>query len=111
MLVDAIQPDSLTEYGERAKPETILVITDGVPDHPDLVEKVLVDATRNEHLMRNAEDLIISIVVVGNDRAAAVWLQDLPQRLRARGAKYDNVDVSLCVRGLSELMQKLFPTP
>jgi hypothetical protein len=107
-LKDSILPDTLNSYGERVKPETILVITDGVPDDPAAVEETLIQATRNARIMKSSNDLCISIILVGNDTAAATWLQGLTSRLRANGALFDVVDIVHC-DDLAHTIQKLFP--
>jgi hypothetical protein len=108
VLKESILPDTLNSYGERAKPETILIITDGVPDDPAAVEEAIIHATRNSRIMKSSNDLSISIILVGDDAAAAAWLQGLKFRLSANGALFDVVDIMHC-NDLAHLIQKIFP--
>jgi len=87
VLDSALKPDAVP----RTKPETILVITDGVPDDKASVERVLIEATKK--YMRNDNDLSVTIIQVGDDTSAMRWLQQLDDGLTAKGAKYDIVDI------------------
>ncbi len=95
VLEDAVKPDepepsSVFSCGGGFRPETILVITDGSPDDPEAVERVIIEATKN---MKNDEDLSITIVQVGDDRSMDCYLHDLDNHLITKGAKFDIVDV------------------
>ena len=72
------------------KPETILIITDGSPDSKKDVEDVIINATK---LMQSDNDLSITFVQVGNDSGVDSWMQTLDDGLKAKGAKFDIVDV------------------
>jgi uncharacterized protein YegL len=87
VLDSALKPDAVP----RTKPETILVITDGVPDDKASVERVLIEATKK--YMQNDNDLSVTIIQVGDDTNAMRWLQQLDDGLTAKGAKYDIVDI------------------
>jgi hypothetical protein len=87
VLDSALKPDAVP----RTKPETILVITDGVPDDKASVERVLIEATKK--YMQNDNDLSVTIIQVGDDTSAMRWLQQLDDGLTAKGAKYDIVDI------------------
>lgn len=87
VLDSALKPDAVP----RTKPETILVITDGVPDDKASVERVLIEATKK--YMQNDNDLSVTIIQVGDDSSAMRWLQQLDDGLTAKGAKYDIVDI------------------
>ena len=63
VLLDAVEPDNLGASGKR-KPETILIITDGVPDNRTSVEKVIIDASNKLDV---DNDLSITVIQVGND--------------------------------------------
>ena len=87
VLDSALKPDAVP----RTKPETILVITDGVPNDKASVERVLIEATKK--YMQNDNDLSVTIIQVGDDKSAMRWLQQLDDGLTAKGAKYDIVDI------------------
>lgn len=73
----------------RAKPTTILVITDGQPNNQDAVTKILVNASNR---CRNGEELGVSFIQVGNDPFASAFLRYLDDGLRQKGARNDIVD-------------------
>eukprot|EP01036_Dinobryon_divergens_P031692 gene31692-41137_t len=108
VLSDSIKPDTVHSNGERAKPETILIITDGAPDDPTAVEQIIIHATRNPRIMRSGNDLSISIILIGDDSAAVTWLQGLENRLRVNGALFDVVDIIHC-DDLANDIKKVFP--
>jgi uncharacterized protein YegL len=87
VLDSALKPDAVP----RTKPETILVITDGVPNDKASVERVLIEATKK--YMQNDNVLSVTIIQVGDDKSAMRWLQQLDDGLTAKGAKYDIVDI------------------
>lgn len=105
VLKDAVEPDNVKKrnfccclpcFGSRKKlkqrdrAETILVITDGVPDDKKAVEDVIVFATK--FLMSEDEDLSITFIQVGDDHEADIWLQHLDDDLVMHGADFDIVD-------------------
>jgi hypothetical protein len=73
----------------QAKPETILVVTDGEPDDPKAVIRVIVEASRK---LRRDEELGVSLVQVGCDPDARRYLKLLDDELVGAGAPFDIVD-------------------
>jgi len=80
---------ALNDYFKKStdRPETILVITDGQPNDQELVKQVIVDATKK---LSSDNQLSISFIQIGNDRAAHKFLKQLDNDLK--GAKFDIVD-------------------
>lgn len=72
-----------------ARPETILVVTDGEPDDASAVIKTIVRASR---MLDRDEELAVSLVQVGIDANARRFLKLLDDELLAAGAKFDIVD-------------------
>jgi uncharacterized protein with von Willebrand factor type A (vWA) domain len=94
-LVAALQ-HATNNYFQRkakgqAKPEgeTILVITDGVPDNRMAVVEVIVNATQK---IERDEELAISFIQVGSDSIATRFLKGLDEQLQGIGAKFDICD-------------------
>ncbi len=75
--------------GGSHKPETILVVTDGEPDDPRAVMKVIIEATRR---LERDEELAVSFVQVGDDPGASRFLKALDDDLGRAGARFDIVD-------------------
>ena len=73
----------------NAKPETILVITDGEPDDPRAVIKTIIAASRR---IQRDEELAVSLVQVGNDPDARRFLKLLDDELVGAGAPFDICD-------------------
>jgi uncharacterized protein with von Willebrand factor type A (vWA) domain len=73
----------------KAEGETILVVTDGEPDDRKAVMKAIVEASRK---MDRDEELGISLIQVGNDAQATLFLKALDDSLEGVGAKFDIVD-------------------
>ncbi|EFA82490.1 hypothetical protein PPL_04915 [Heterostelium album PN500] len=71
------------------KPETILVITDGIPNNESDVKKLII-ATANR--LTRDEDLSISFIQIGRDRSATTFLKGLDDYLTSQGARFDIVD-------------------
>jgi uncharacterized protein with von Willebrand factor type A (vWA) domain len=84
VLSDALRPDTV------GKSETILVITDGIPNSRSKLEKSIIGYTKQMH---NKNELLISFVQVGKSDSATDWLKGLEAKLKNGGAKYDIVDV------------------
>jgi uncharacterized protein with von Willebrand factor type A (vWA) domain len=85
---------AFTSYFERkargtARPETILVVTDGEPDDGAAVVKTIVEASRR---LDRDEELAVSLVQVGHDQNARRFLKLLDDELQPAGAKFDIVD-------------------
>ena len=72
-----------------AKPITIIVATDGIPDDQKAVAKVIKDATLK---MDADEEIGISFIQVGDDSSARTFLKSLDDDLESEGAKFDIVD-------------------
>jgi hypothetical protein len=77
------------QRGQGYKPETILVVTDGEPDDPRAVMKVIIDASRK---IDRDEDLAVSFLQVGADPGATRFLKALDDDLGRAGARFDIVD-------------------
>ncbi len=69
--------------------ETILVVTDGQPDHPQAVIQTIIDATQK---IDRDEELAISFIQIGNDAEATKFLKTLDDDLQSAGARFDIVD-------------------
>lgn len=72
------------------KASTILIITDGKPDDINTTEKLIIETTKT---LKHEEDLLVTIVQVGNDDKADEYLNELDNKLVPMGAKYDIVDI------------------
>lgn len=82
--------DALDNYfANKAKPVTILVVTDGQPDDESAVAKVIKEATLK---MDADEEVGISFLQVGKDQGAQKFLRWLDEGLQEEGAKFDIVD-------------------
>jgi uncharacterized protein with von Willebrand factor type A (vWA) domain len=82
--------DALDNYlANKAKPVTILVVTDGEPDDQGAVAKVIVEATKK---LDADEEVAISFLQVGKDEGAKSFLKKLDDDLQGQGAKFDIVD-------------------
>lgn len=73
----------------KARPETILVVTDGEPDDRKAVIRVIVQAARR---IDRDEELAISLVQVGRDAEARRFLKLLDDELVSAGAPFDICD-------------------
>jgi uncharacterized protein with von Willebrand factor type A (vWA) domain len=73
----------------HAKPETILVVTDGEPDDRKAVIRAIVQASRR---IERDEELAVSLVQVGNDAEARRFLKLLDDDLTSAGAPFDICD-------------------
>ena len=92
----SVLQDALDNYFQRkaegtAKPngETMLVITDGIPDEPKEIIKLIIDASKK---IDRDEELGISFIQVGKDKKATEYFQALDDLLEGAGAKFDIVD-------------------
>lgn len=82
--------DALDSYfAAKAKPVTVLVITDGEPDCQKSVVNVIVEATKK---MEADEEVAISFLQAGKDEGARDFLKRLDDSLTSEGAKFDIVD-------------------
>jgi len=73
--------------GKSAKKDMIVVYTDGVPNDPEAVKKVIV---AQANMQASDDALTILIVQVGDDAEATKFLKGLDDNLK--GAKFDIVD-------------------
>ena len=73
----------------KARPETILVVTDGEPDDPRAVIRTIIDASRR---IQRDEELAVSLVQVGKDPDARRFLKLLDDELVSAGAPFDICD-------------------
>ncbi len=92
----SVLQDALDNYFQRkaqgtAKEngETMLVITDGIPDEPKEIIKLIIDASKK---IDRDEELGISFIQVGKDKKATEYFQALDDLLEGAGAKFDIVD-------------------
>lgn len=69
--------------------DTILVITDGIPDDEESVASAIKGITKT---MDGEEELAISFLQIGQDSHAAAYLRRLDDGLQSEGAKFDIVD-------------------
>ncbi|WP_413174088.1 vWA domain-containing protein [Anabaena azotica] len=94
-LVGVLQ-DAINNYFQRkaagkskSNGETILIITDGIPDDRQSVCEIIINAT---HKMEHEKELGISIIQVGADPQATKFLKALDDQLQSIGAKFDICD-------------------
>jgi uncharacterized protein with von Willebrand factor type A (vWA) domain len=73
----------------NARPETIVVVTDGEPDDARAVIKTIVEASRK---IKRDEELAVSLVQVGTDPQARRFLKLLDDELVSAGAPFDICD-------------------
>lgn len=92
----SVLQDALDNYFQRkitgnTKPngETMLIITDGIPDEPKEIIRVIIDASQK---IDRDEELGISFIQIGNDKKATQYFQALDDELEKAGAKFDIVD-------------------
>jgi hypothetical protein len=88
--------DALDNYFQRkaqglAKPngETILVITDSIPDEPKEIIRLIISASQK---IDRDEELGISFIQIGNDPKGKEYFKALDDQLQSAGAKFDIVD-------------------
>jgi len=67
----------------------MLIITDGIPDEPKEIIRLIIDAT---HKIDRDEELGISFIQIGKDKKATEYFKALDDLLQDAGAKYDIVD-------------------
>jgi hypothetical protein len=93
----AVLDDAFAQYFDRcakdssgaARPETILVVTDGEPDDARAVIRSVIRASRRIH---RDTDLGVSFVQVGRDPGARRFLKLLDDELVKAGAPFDICD-------------------
>lgn len=86
-LAEALHQAFLEHFAGTRGASTLLVITDGVPDDRDAVEKRIRDASNS---LTSDEELSISFIQVGGDPRAREWLRYLDDNLVCQ---FDIVDV------------------
>lgn len=92
----SVLQDAINNYFQRkaagqtkANGETIIVITDGVPNNRMGVTSVIVEASQQ---MERDEELAISFIQVGSDPKVTRFLKSLDDQLQGIGAKFDIVN-------------------
>ncbi|MBL1209451.1 VWA domain-containing protein [Geminocystis sp. GBBB08] len=92
----SVLQDALNNYFQRkaegkakANGETLLIITDGIPDEPKEIIRLIIDATQK---IDRDEELGISFIQIGKDKKATEYFKALDDLLEEAGAKYDIVD-------------------
>lgn len=92
----SVLQDALDNYFQRkaegkAKQngETMLIITDGIPDEPKEIIKLIISASQK---IDRDEELGISFIQVGKDKKATEYFKALDDLLEDAGAKFDIVD-------------------
>eukprot|EP01117_Protostelium_nocturnum_P007574 TRINITY_DN2711_c0_g1_i5.p2 TRINITY_DN2711_c0_g1~~TRINITY_DN2711_c0_g1_i5.p2 ORF type:complete len:221 (+),score=72.37 TRINITY_DN2711_c0_g1_i5:1031-1693(+) len=76
------------ELGDN--PESVLVITDGLPTDPARLRKTIVDVT---NMIKGPQTLSITIIQVGEDGPATKFLEGLKEGLVKEGQRFDIVDI------------------
>lgn len=92
----SVLQDALGNYFQRKAQgetklngETMLIITDGVPDEPKEIIRLIIEAT---HKIDRDEELGISFIQIGKDKKATEYFKALDDLLQEAGAKFDIVD-------------------
>jgi hypothetical protein len=73
----------------KARPETIVVITDGEPDDQGAVLRVLIEASCR---IQKDEEIAITFIQIGNDVKARCFLEVIDDELTSAGARFDICD-------------------
>lgn len=74
--------------GGEARPETILVVTDGAPDDEKAVMKTVIRAAKR---VQRGDELAVSFIQIGNDAGARKFLKILDDEMVRAGAPFDIV--------------------
>ena len=105
----SVLEDALNNYFQRkaegqakANGETMLVITDDIPDEPKEIIKIIIDAS---HKIDRDEELGISFIQIGKDKKAREYFKALDDLLEGAGAKFDIVD-TVTMDDLSQMSLK-----
>ena len=77
-------------YAPGTKNQSLLVITDGRPDDTKTVEELIIEAANKA---THDEELLITIIQVGDDSQGDIYLNELDIGLDKLGAKRDIVDL------------------
>jgi Mg-chelatase subunit ChlD len=87
--LDSVLGDYLR--GPRSHPLLVVVLTDGVPATPELVERGIIDASRR---INTPDQIKIVFFEIGNDPDGAALIRLLDVGLTSEGARYDIVDAN-----------------
>lgn len=95
----------------QARPETVLVVTDGAPDDEKAVMRAVIKAAKR---VTAADELAVSFIQVGNDPAARRFLKILDDEMVRAGAPHDicstvTLDEAEGI-GLTEVLMATFAT-
>lgn len=74
--------------GGEARPETVLVVTDGAPDDEKAVMKTVIRAAKR---VQRADELAVSFIQIGTDSGARRFLKVLDDEMVRAGAPFDIV--------------------
>jgi len=77
-----------TNFGDKAKPLMILMITDGCPEDPPSLCSSILNATRR---MNYKDEITLTILQIGHDHRATKLLDRLNDPVMAAGAKFNIV--------------------
>jgi Mg-chelatase subunit ChlD len=75
--------------GPRTNPLLVVVLTDGMPSSPELVEKSIIAATTR---MLKPDQVKVVFFLIGNDAGGAALIRILDVGLQSEGARFDIVD-------------------
>jgi Mg-chelatase subunit ChlD len=75
----------------RINPLLVVVLTDGMPAAPELIEKSIIETT---HQMATSEQIKIVFLEIGNDADGRALIRQLDAGLVSGGARYDIVDAN-----------------
>lgn len=82
---------------QQDKPSTVVVVTDGEPSDGEAGQKALIKLLKETAGKLEADnELGITFIQVGDDKAASAFLKKLDDDLVAEGAKWDIVDTKTC---------------
>jgi hypothetical protein len=92
----SVLQDALNNYFQRkaegltkTNGETMLVITDDIPDEPKEIIRLIIDASQK---VDHDAELGISFIQIGQDKKAREYFKALDDLLEQAGAKFDIVD-------------------
>lgn len=91
VLQDGLDNFFQRKAANKTKPngETFLIITDGAPTDHKAVIRLIIEASQK---IDRDEELAISLIQVGKDKQATLFMKALDDQLQAAGAKFDIVD-------------------
>jgi hypothetical protein len=87
--LDFVLQDYIRSAGTN--PLLVVVLTDGMPTNPELVEKTIIDITKR---MSSPDQIKIVFFEIGNDAEGAALLKLLDLELVSEGARYDIVNAN-----------------